>query len=750
MPDIYKDEKSENVSNEGLYNISNLPVEIISLVFSHLEFYDRKNASICCKRWRYVFLDSSFLKTISIKANNNLFTARPLSSQNSLTNLNQAPRHRASSAMALSSYSSSSFSSFNLYLYTNAINLEFFGDSADVALFLKNLGYKTTMQESKNVSLLPKLETLRFFQTTMSSKTLISLLNEVPYLNQLEIINCDSLFMTGFVTIDTAIHLENLTTISFSKNRYLTDFLLNLFIDGAPNLISVDLSFCTLTKTKFKSIDNTKQINGSSNVMLTLENLIDRLNKNTVSLNLGGIEMFNHNELSLISIVSKLPNLQELHLSNLPSLKSDTICKIFEKLPKLRLIDLNNSIQECDFNLQLKSVEYLFKESVNEETMVSQLETIKLNKAKINNPRIIAEQISYFKSLRHLDLSCAMFKSSFGNTKRLNEYIEKFANGLSACGQLEALLLSYCDFLVNDAFIKIISKSLIRLNHLDLRNCSKITDVSLHFISFYLKNIIHLDISWCQNISDNGLNCENELEATEKLLLEFENYSCSCTKKYKEQPFLLLKVKSELSSETRQHFCNCPTGLAKREKDATEGETNEEMLPQEFNREISDMNSQVFSLKCLKNLKILKMESCVNITDKGLSNGIELFQLRELDIKLCTNITGDFINQVELNGSRILNNLKTLNLNQCILFKQENLCTIIKNSPNLRELNLSAISLVTNDLIDVLLAYRRLLTLFDISFCQNINNTEVERYEQFLYTEFGSREFTLDKRFINK
>lgn len=140
MPNMNKNERNEDNSNEGLFNISNLPVEIISLIFSHLDFYDKKNASICCKRWRYVFLDSSFLKTISIKANNNLFTARPLSSQNSLTNLNNAPRHRASSAIALISYSSSSFSNFNLYLYTNAINLEFFGDSADVSLFLKNLG----------------------------------------------------------------------------------------------------------------------------------------------------------------------------------------------------------------------------------------------------------------------------------------------------------------------------------------------------------------------------------------------------------------------------------------------------------------------------------------------------------------------------------------------------------------------------------------------------------------------------------
>lgn len=356
--------------------------------------------------------------------------------------------------------------------------------------------------ESNNcaTALLPKLETLRFIQTTMSSKSLMDLLNEAPCLNQLEIINCDSLFMTGFVTINTGIHLENLTSLSLSKNRYLTDFILNLFIDGAPNLTSLDLSFCTLTKTKFKSIDNTKQTNGSSNVMLTLENLIDRINKNTLSLNLGGIEMFNHNEVSLISIVSKLPELQELHLSNLQGLKAETMCKLFEKLPKLKLIDLNNSIQECDFNSQLKSVEYLFKESVDEISMTSRLETIKLYKAKINSPRMIAEQISYFKSLKYLDLSCAMFKGSFGNIKRLNEYIETFAKGLSACIQLETLLLSYCDFLVNDTFIKIVSKSLGRLIHLDLKNCSKITDASLHFISFYLKNLIHLDISWCQNI----------------------------------------------------------------------------------------------------------------------------------------------------------------------------------------------------------------------------------------------------------
>ena len=127
------------VNTEYLSNlITHLPVEILCKIFSHLTFYDRKNSSLCCKRWRLVFFETNFLKYISIKANNNLFTSRPISSQKTLCD--KAPKHRASSSMALSSYSNSSLSRLHLYFYNNAINLEFENDSADVTMFLKNLG----------------------------------------------------------------------------------------------------------------------------------------------------------------------------------------------------------------------------------------------------------------------------------------------------------------------------------------------------------------------------------------------------------------------------------------------------------------------------------------------------------------------------------------------------------------------------------------------------------------------------------
>lgn len=71
---------------------------------------------------------------------------------------------------------------------------------------------------------------------------------------------------------------------------------------------------------------------------------------------------------------------------------------------------------------------------------------------------------------------------------------------IATCGKLEYLDLSYCDILISDTFIKIISKRLLGLTYLNLRNCSQITDISLHFISYYLQNLTDLDLSWCQNI----------------------------------------------------------------------------------------------------------------------------------------------------------------------------------------------------------------------------------------------------------
>ena len=726
-------------------SIENLPLEIICKILDYLEFSERKNASLCCKKWRNAFMESYYLKDILIKANNHLFLSDrpPSSTTSSLTN----SKHRSVSNMALSAYSLNT--KFNIHLYNNCVNLEFDNDSADAALLLKNLKSSQNLEtRHQHHPLLPKLTHLKFHKTTLSSKTLLELFDESPKLKSLQLIQCDSLFMSGFLTYnDKLFKLSNLTELSLSKNRYLTDFLINLFINSCPSLTKLDISFCNLTQTNFKSISNSINVNNKagSSVVFTIENLISQLNQKAnkiTSINLSGIDLFNQED-NLLNLAGVLPNLSEIILCNMPNLKVDSICKLINVRPNLKSIDLTGSIQIDD--LGQKSVESILETSIHcHEDMRSRLEIIKLNKSRINDHNLLMQQIGFLNRLTYLDLSSMMFQRSFNNRDKLQQYMSDFASNLSLCEQIDHLILTNCDFLVNDAFIKIISRKLIKIKHLNLRNCKQITDTSLHYISNYLTEINYLDISWCRNISDYGFDVSIGNSKDKQLLNELNatlNGPSYVIRKYNEQPFLLLKTKNEINAGNN--------------------------YDNECDYKIDDELKDNLSFRNLKKLRILKMESCVNLTDLCILNGIYLENLIELDIKLCTNMTGEFLNRhakdkynmrqmideqnsLNPNSFKLFTNLKVLNLNQCIQFKEDNLLVIVENAPNLRELNISAVQSVSNKLVELLLKNKKLLTLLDISFCPNINESVLDKYEQFLSNEFGSREFHLDKRFISK
>ena len=268
----------------------------------------------------------------------------------------------------------------------------------------------------------------------MSSKTLMEMLSEVPSISNLEIIECDSLFMTGFLSYDksTMSKLTNLTSLSLSYNRYLTDVVLNIFIDSAPNLSSLDISFCNLVKQNFKSIQ-ANTIPDVSKVSLTLENLIEKtLNLKMNSVDISGIEIFNHQPASLLNLLKNMKSLTDVQLTNLPGLKVETVTQLYQLLPHLNCINLNNSIQDYDFSSTLKSVDSIFKDFIldDENESSSRIRVIKLSKARINYPINIADNLVNFKYLKHLDLSNAMIKNPFVNVKQQKQFIEKFGTNL--------------------------------------------------------------------------------------------------------------------------------------------------------------------------------------------------------------------------------------------------------------------------------------------------------------------------------
>ena len=468
-------------------SINYLPVELICKIFDYLTYNERKNASLVNKKWRSAHLQCLEMNRVVLKANNNLFLSqRP---QLTATTTSLSIQHRAASSKALTS-------TFNFNLFRNLVNLEFDNDSADINLLLRNLQVSDNPNAEHHLlppPLLPKLKTLKIFKTNLSARTLIDLLAQTPNLKSLSLIQCNSLFMTGFLAYNTAINpglgLGKLEDLFLARNRYLSDSLLNFFTALASgSLKSLDLSFCYLTKTKFKSLSNNNNTNNNnatafsnninSNVVLTVENLLKLVENLPLLhwLNLSGIDLFNHDDEALFALVEKIETLDRLYLANLPNLKVDTISCIFErKLTNLSHIDLSGSVQVDDF--RQKSVEtcFLRPEEGEGENLILPLQVLKMNKARINNPDLFVDQLACFSRLTHLDLSCAMFQRSFGSLHSLNRFIEKFSSNLCMCAQMEKLELSYCDFLVNDTFMQLVSQSLVKLKHLDLRNCTQIT-----------------------------------------------------------------------------------------------------------------------------------------------------------------------------------------------------------------------------------------------------------------------------------
>ena len=682
--------------------ILHLPIEIICLIMSYLNLNDKKNASLISRRWRNSFEEGFMLKEIVVKGNENLIMKA--------TN--------------------------NEKLYEKAVNLEF-----------KNDVNLTQFQDGVTISLNNLRHLILNSCSNLNSKILFNLLKVAPNLEKLHLIQCDNLFMNGFIvqTNFNELKLERLKELSLSKNRFLNDQIFDMFLEMSPNLTKLDMSYCFLTKTQFMSLkgysnhENADAVYKLSSAIFTFENmciLIEKHGEKLKSLNLTGVDLLNKEEniLKLLVYIENL-NLNELVMENMNTLKVKTACKILNKQNKLSILNFNNSMQtQDDFsngNYTISNAFELFFTELFDNTsgamhdLCDTLTELRLKKLFFNANCYILYDISKLRNLRILDLSYCTFNTSFSNKTQLNLFIKQFASNLGMLKELEVLILSYCEFLVKDYLIKKISTNLTKLKQLDLRNCSYITDAALHFISKFLSNLEHLDISWCRKLTDYGLN----RSLSKEVVLNYEN---------------------SFQRHTSFGYCKCSICAKMLTNGIHRNNINEEEFDATAESIFTDEEVDVVSfeldtsLKYLKKLKVLRLENCTNITDFGLMNGINVTQLLELDIKLCTNITGNVLSKNENL------NLKAFNISQCINFKNENLLEILKHAKHLRQLYASACPAMNNGVIDFLRGNSVILSILDVSYCNKVNERCMDLYEQFLFSEYCSRDFFIDRRFISK
>jgi hypothetical protein len=598
--------------------IEDLPIELMCVVMSYLNKNDRKNVSLITKKWRLSYKHASILKNIKIKAND-YYISSILANENSSA----------------------------LYI-KQVVNLEFINSTQLSAYFMHLI--------NNNLNLI-NLKTLDIINNNnLNINLLVKMLQVTPNLERLNLIECDSLFLASNLP-DNKLELNfNLTELSLSKNRHLTNRLFNYLIKNLFNKItSLDISHTCLI-----NMDNGS--NETSQTLFTLNNVLNTLKEiGTIKrLNLSSIDLFNSNKDYVERVQSTITNLNELIVDSIN-------------------LNSNKSILNKELKvLKLTSTSFYDNQPIDVKLNVYQ--ELQLRKCSINS-------ISKQPNLVLLDLS----------NSKVNQIEFDYS-------YLTTLNLSYCDF-ITDTHIIQIAKVSTKLKHLDLKSCTKITDTSVNFIVNYLILIEYLDLSWCRLISDYGFNTNAQ------------------------------KLKYEINSNSHTNFGNCKCSLCINRFTRIKKEKTD---PQ-----FSEMETFTnLSLESLKNLKYLKLESCLNLTDNFITPKV-LGQLFELNINLCTNITLNLPIDFYLN-------LNILNISQCHQINEDKLINLLKYSRNLKSLHANACPAMTNSLISFMITNKIILHFLDCSFCCNLNETCVNSYESFLHDRYNLYDFICEKRFLNK
>lgn len=539
-------------------------------------------------------------------------------------------------------------------------------------LYLKqvvNLEFRNSTQLStyfihlfNNNLILLNLKSLEIINcNSLNLNILIKIIEMTPNIEKLHLIECDSLFLASTISPDTNLKAcSSLNELSLSKNRHLNNRLFNYLIKNLFNKITkLDISHTCLI-----NMDNS--LNETSQTLFTLSNLLQTLNDigSIKQLNLSSIDLFNQNKDYIARIQTSFINFTELIIDsiNLNSNKS-----ILNK--GYKMLKLTNTSFYDNHPIDIKLGDY---------------QELQLRKCSINS-------ISKQPNLVLLDLS----------NSKIN-YIEfDYLN-------LTTLNLSYCDFIIDKHVIQI-AKTSIKLKHLDLKSCTKLTDISVNYIISYLSFIEYLDLSWCRLISDYGFNTN------------------------------ALKLNYEINSNTHTNFGNCKCSLCINRFTTIKKDKSDSDL-MNLSDEIETFKN--LSLERLKDLKYLKLESCLNLTDNFITPKV-LGQLYEFNINLCTNVILNLPIDFYLN-------LNILNISQCHQISEVSLTNLIKYSRNLKILYANACPSITNSLINYMISNKIILHFLDCSFCSNVNENSINSYESFLHDRYNLYDFVCEKRFISK
>ena len=542
--------------------------------------------------------------------------------------------------------------------------------SLEMAIALQNIGKKREAIETYTHI----LQACYRKEAQYSEQEILERLVNILPIQQEAKLGSLSLDLSGYgnlgneVMIAVVKHFSNLTSLNLSGWCNLTDDMVQKIIQTCQNLEKLDLSHCNqLTNNAFSEQGN-------------YSGLID--------LNLQGCT--NLTDKSLGVIIQNCSKLQELNLSECTKLTGETV-RLISTLQELKILKLN----QCD-NLETQDVKTVI------HSCQSQLQSVELRACeKLQELSFKTEQ-----NLEELDLSenynlrKVTFKNCL-NLQRLN--LQRCVNlqllNLDQCPNLLDLNLNKCEELNGLVFEKLV-ETCEKLENLDLSKCCNLTGKTFNAITNGLSCLKSLNVSGCYNLTSQAFQ-----NRTIQWGNTFRSLNVSGCYNLTDGAFgEIIKNCKQLES----------LNLSKCKRLRTPSLDNCASLRELNLNCCKRLEAKVFEsvAEKYKNLRILSLKECPNLTDKALQSIIACNNLESLTISNCKKLRGPELTNCE--------HFKELHLDGCKKLKTSFFREIAEKCQNLQYLNLRNCDELTDELVKAIFKGYKKLKRLDVSWCDSL------------------------------
>uniref|UniRef100_A0AAG5DIU5 F-box domain-containing protein n=1 Tax=Anopheles atroparvus TaxID=41427 RepID=A0AAG5DIU5_ANOAO len=666
---------------------ADLPMEILVNIFSYLTPSDRREAGLTCHRWCEAAHHTAFLDRFWLVLQRIQFDA------------NEPPVR-----MLLDSFRH--FPNVQL----REVDFERLGN------YFQQFG--------------PHIRRIAFDACDLQERALFAILSHLAGLRSLSIRSCRDLFMCVLLfenpTERAALRqtLSGVTELSLAHIQYLSDAILHRLMEIMPSLTSLGLPGCNVSfhpglYRKFypgdrkqpsesvltfqyiaQVIDERKALLRTLDFSQTLvdDNALEVLAAMGPELQLERLELERCEQLSGRGLGTLLrvqaAHLRELNLSRSYRVTDSCLVQICQEVPGLRVLKM----REC---------RAISNQGVRQVVQLAQLEVLDVSYCKAINGEGILEGIASKRNetLRELyigglDLS---ERSIIAITENLPE--------------LRVLDLGYCFHAMSDLCLQFICRNMVRLTHLTLDGCRKVSDGGLTGLGMLgqMQRYLQADTEVPPE-SDPAIVAGNGQQSA-------ENGQASASPPAEERQPAVPQAppfRISLRSRAEQEIVND----AERKRQLMEAMQQKESLKQQASSSSSSTAAfSGYSIERLQQLHVLNLAGCNSLTDVSLLFNFRLLELRELSLSACKQFTHEGI-QALVRGCPAI---EKLDLSECFNIKDEAVRQIVLHLHRLRELSLRGCYQLTDYSLDYIACHCHRLRVLDVRGCKQIDGEPARR-----------------------